>query len=67
MPLFGISGSPAQEPGQGSADQRRSVVFRPAVSLVSFNIAGPADHSAGDADSLASRCFPQLLAMDVPE
>jgi hypothetical protein len=53
--------------GQGSADQRRPLVFCPAVSLVSVDIAGSSDHSAGNASPLAPRWISQLLALEIPE
>jgi hypothetical protein len=33
----------AKEAGQGLADPRRSIAFRPALSLVSFDPAGPSN------------------------
>src|SRR6476660_6002371 len=45
----------------------RSLVLRPALSLVSVDTAGSSDHQARDAGALASGWVSQLLTMQISE
>jgi uncharacterized protein with GYD domain len=51
--------------GECSPLQRRSLVLRPAVSMVSIGSQYHHDHSTGDPRALASRRFPPVLALEV--
>jgi hypothetical protein len=49
------------------SESRRPMVLRPALSHVSFDLAGAPHHPSGDAGSLASSRVSQLLALEVWE
>src|SRR5262245_22438068 len=47
--------------------EQRSPVLPPIVSVVSIDRGGDDDHPARDAGAMASRGFPPLLALEIPE
>src|SRR5258708_10426439 len=51
----------------GPVHEQRSPVLPPIVSVVSIDRGGNDDHPTRDAGAMASRGFPPLLALEIPE